>query len=115
MIIQRKESFDEDDGKLGYVETIFESSNILMSTYFPKTKTLYLAFNYGQTYRYDNVDEELFREFETAESQGKLFNSKIKNNDKIPYQKAYKMFDSELEDAKTIIKEWKENNNKNPQ
>jgi hypothetical protein len=112
MIIQRKETIDKEDGKLGIIDTIFESSNILRSFYFPKTNTLYLSFTYGQTYRYDNVENKLYEDFEKSDSQGKFFNSKIKNNDSIPYSKAFKLYESELEDAKKIIKEWKE---KNPQ
>jgi hypothetical protein len=108
MIIERKETIDDDDGKLGVIDTIFESSNILRSIYFPKTNTLYLSFSYGQTYRYDNVDNELYENFEKADSQGKYFNSNIKNNSAIPYQRSYKLYDSEIEDTKKIISEWKE-------
>jgi hypothetical protein len=112
MIIQRKESIDEEDGKLGFIETIFESSNILMSIYFAKNNLLYLSFSYGQTYRYDNVSRELYDQFENSESQGKFFNENIKNKSDIPYQKAFKLYESELIDAKKVIKEWKDKNQK---
>lgn len=112
MIIQRKEN-EDPDGSLGYVETIYESSNVLMSTYFPKTETLYLSFSYGQTYKYMGVSKDIYIGLEKAESQGKYFNSNIKNNPKISCQKAYKLMGTELNDAKGIIQEWKNQQSQN--
>ena len=110
IMIIKKQTYNDPDGTLGYVETIFESSNILMTTYFPKTETLFISFNNGHTYSYQNINEEVYSEFEKADSQGKYFNSKIKNNNDYPYMRKYKLFERELKEAKTIVKEWKETN-----
>ena len=104
MLIQRKKHNDED-GSLGWIESIFNSSNILTATYFPKRNKLYIAFKRGGVYSYTNINEEFYIEFETAESQGKFFVSKIRNKDKYPYAKEYKLLGGEIEAAKKIIKE----------
>jgi hypothetical protein len=105
MLIEKKVLGPEDDQ---YVEAIFESSNILMSTYFPKKNKLYIHFNRGGTYSYTNVDNELYEEFEKTESQGKFFQQKIKSNPlKYPYAKEYVLTETEINNAKQIIKEHK--------
>lgn len=109
MIVERKEYIDPDD-TLGYVETIFNSSNILMSIYFPKTSTLFISFNNGHTYQYDNVTKEIYDEFENAESQGKYFNTKIRNKKEFPYIRKYSLYDNEIKQAKKQVNEWKEKN-----
>ena len=38
-----------------YVEAIYESSNILMSTYFPEKNKLFIHFSRGGTYSYSNI------------------------------------------------------------
>lgn len=101
----------EKDGSIGYYETIYDSSNILTSTYFPKTNILFIAFNKGSVYSYGNISSEIFENFKNSESQGKFFIKEIKNNpNKYPFLKEFKLFESEINDAKKIIKEWKELN-----
>lgn len=72
MIKKRTESGD-------IVRGLYESSNILASTYDKKSKALTITFNYGGQYTYTNVSTNDFTRFETAESQGKVLNSHIKN------------------------------------
>ena len=63
-----------------YVEAIYESSNILMSTYFPEKNKLFIHFSRGGTYSYSNINESLYVDFEKADSQGKFFIANIKKN-----------------------------------
>ncbi len=107
MIVQKKINKEEDQ-TVGYIECIFESSNILMTTYFPKTELLYVSFNRGGVYSYGNVNEEKYNQFETSDSQGKFFVKEIKGGDH-PFRKEFKLFDSEVKEAKNILNEWKEN------
>jgi len=104
MLIQRKEHNDED-GSIGWIESIFSSSNVLTTTYFPKRSKLYIAFKRGGVYSYTNINEEFYAEFENAESQGEFFVSKIRNKNKYPYAKEYKLLGGEVDAAKKIIKE----------
>lgn len=108
MLIQKEVKGTEGDQ---FVEAIYESSNILMSTYFPQKNKLYVHFNRGGTYSYTNVDEELYKLFENADSQGKFFIREIKKNpSKYPYAKEYTLTESEIKDAKRVIKEHNERN-----
>lgn len=107
MIVQKK-THTEEDGETGYVECIFDSSNILMSTYFPLTETLYVSFNRGGVYSYGSVDQELYDQFESSDSQGKFFMKEIKTANH-PFRKEFKLFESEITAAKDILNEWKEN------
>jgi len=66
--------------KNGKVKSIYESSNILSSTYVVNDKKLTIIFKNGTSYTYDNVDKTDFFRFETAESQGNIFSKYIKNN-----------------------------------
>lgn len=105
MKIERKETLNED-GSIGYIETIYKSDNILKTTYFPKDLRLYIAFNRGQTYSYGNITPEFYEEFENAESQGKFFFKNIKlHADKFPYRKEFTLYPNEIEETKKIIKE----------
>lgn len=107
MIVQKKTHKDEDDS-IGYIECIFDSSNILMSTYFPTTEILYISFNRGGVYSYGNVDQKLYDQFESSDSQGKFFVKEIKGGDH-PFRKEFKLFESEITAAKDVLNEWKEN------
>ena len=107
MIVKNREHYDEN-AKLELIETIYDSSNILMSTYFPKSEKLYIAFNKGAVYQYLNCSKELFLEFKTSESQGKFFNQNIKNNKDLIYSKHFDLYNNEIEHAKSLVKEWKE-------
>ena len=108
MLVDRKE-YTEPDNSVGYIESIFDSSNILKTTYFPKKNMLYVSFNRGGTYSYSNVRHELYEQFEQAESQGKFFVEEIKKNpNKFPYAKEFSLRDSEVDSIKKIIREHKE-------
>ena len=105
MLVERKE-YNEKDGTLGYVESIFKSSNILKTTYFPKMRRLYISFNRGNTYSYGNISEEFYKEFEDSESHGKFFFKNIKSKPKdYPYRMEFSLYPREVEDVKKIIKE----------
>ena len=107
MIVQKK-THNEEDGSIGYIECIYDSSNILMSTYFPMNETLYVSFNRGGVYSYGSVDQEKYDQFESSDSQGKFFVKEIKGGDH-PFRKEFKLFESEITAAKDVLNEWKEN------
>lgn len=71
MILERVEK-DE------LVKAIYESSNIVASTYNRGNKNLNIVFKNGGSYTYQNVPETDYVRFETAESQGQVLNSQIK-------------------------------------
>jgi len=62
----------------GIVKCIFDSSNILESTYNNSTLELIITFTSGNRYSYPGVSKTDFMRFEMADSQGKVFNSHIK-------------------------------------
>ena len=76
MILKRVENDEK-------VKAIYESSNILASTYEPKTKDLTIIFKRGASYTYKNVDKNDFFRFETADSQGEILNKYIKKYDSV--------------------------------
>jgi hypothetical protein len=102
MLVERKEVLNED-GSLGYVESVFKSENILKTTYFPDSQRLYIAFSRGDTYSYGNISPEFYEEFEDAESHGKFFYSKINNKLQYPYRREYKLLPYEVEGFKEIV------------
>lgn len=67
-----------EDGK---VQCLYKSSNILMSEWDEKEKTLIVTFNHGVPYLYSKVDPKDYLRFEIDESQGKVLNAKIKKYD----------------------------------
>lgn len=71
MILKRQE-------KDGQIKAIYESSNILASTYDKATKDLTIIFNKGAKYKYPQVENTDYTRFELADSQGVVFNSHIK-------------------------------------
>lgn len=105
MLVERKKILNED-GSIGYIESIFKSDNILKTTYFPNINRLYITFSRGgQTYSYSNVTPELYEEFEEAESHGKFFHKRINRNVNHPYRKEFTLYPSELIETKKIIEE----------
>jgi hypothetical protein len=62
----------------GIIKCIFDSSNILESTYDKTTLELIITFTSGNRYSYPGVSKTDFMRFEMADSQGKVFNSHIK-------------------------------------
>jgi hypothetical protein len=107
MLVERKD-YHEKDGSLGYIESVFNSDNILKITYFPKLERLYIAFSRGHTYSYGNISLEKYCEFEKAESQGKYFHQKINNNKAYPTRKEFTLYPNEVNELKQIVEEHKE-------
>jgi len=64
--------------KDGIVKCIYESSNILASTYNISTKELNIIFKNGGNYKYSGVPKIDYTIFELSDSQGKVLNSNIK-------------------------------------
>lgn len=106
MLIEQKK-FQENDGSVGYIESVFKSDNILKTTYFPLNQRLYIAFNRGETYSYGNISNEMYEEFENAESQGVFFNKNIKKNDTYPFRKEFTLYPNEVKDLKQIVEDHK--------
>lgn len=71
MILERVEKGD-------LVKSIYESSNIIASTYNKTNNNLNVIFKNGGSYTYLGVSATDYMRFETADSQGKILNSKIK-------------------------------------
>lgn len=66
--------------KNGFIEVLYESSNIVRSTYNIEDKTLGIVFKSGVEYFYEDVSSKDYYAFELADSQGKVFNTKIKSH-----------------------------------
>jgi len=113
MLVERKE-YQEKDGSTGYIESVFNSGNVLKTTYFPNNQRLYIAFSRGDTYSYGNISKEFYQEFEDCESQGKFFFKNIANNSKYPTRKEFTLYPQEVQDLKTIVEnKIEENANEN--
>lgn len=108
MLVEHKEHKEEDES-IGYIESIFSSDNVLQSTYFPKNQRLYIAFNRGHMYSYENITQEMFNEFENSDSQGKYFYKNINNKSKYPCRKEYKLYPDEVKVLKETVEEFKNN------
>jgi hypothetical protein len=103
MLIERKEILNEDKST-GYIEAIFNSDNVLKTTYFPQAKRLYIAFSRGHTYSYGNVSREIYDAFEAADSQGKYFHANINNKNKYPTRKEFTLYPREVQNLKETVK-----------
>ena len=57
-----------------------DSSMIKKAVYNFTANTLKIEFSSGAMYEYSNVTSNIYEDFCRAESQGKFFNEKIKNN-----------------------------------
>lgn len=90
-----------------YVEAVFDSTNILKTTYFPHKERLYISFKRGGTYSYGNIDQELYDDFEDAVSQGVFHADRIKGNPRFPYRKEFTLYPSEIKEADDLIKNTK--------
>jgi hypothetical protein len=108
MLVERKEYVDEETGTLGYIDAVFNSDNVLKTTYFLGNQRLYIAFSRGHTYSYGNISKELYDEFEKADSQGKFFHTKINKNNMHPFRKEFTLYPNEVNDLKEIVKTYKE-------
>lgn len=108
MLVEEKK-FQDENGVIGYYEAVYDSSNILKTTYFPIQKKLYISFNRGGVYSYTNVDEELYEEFKNAESQGKFFAQTIKKQpQKYPYRKEFTLYPEEVNELKEVVEAYHE-------
>lgn len=90
----------EDNSHLCY----FDSTNILACKYRRDTKQLAIIFKGGTQYVYEGIVPYIFQRFKAAKSQGKEFNSLIKN--KYDYFKAAEGLD--LTEIYKTIQELKE-------
>ena len=54
-----------------------DSSNLVKTEYDTDTKKMVVEFKNGTRYEYDEVPHQIYTQFRMAESQGKLFSSKI--------------------------------------
>jgi len=106
MLVERKE-YIEKDGVRKYIETIFKSENILKTTYFPDSQRLYISFSRGDTYSYENIDPEFYKNFEDAESHGKFFYKNINKKSQYPHRKEYKLLPYEVEGLKEVVENHK--------
>ena len=66
-------------GEQNTIESYYDSSNVLKSIYHESTADLDVVFKSGAVYRYRNVPNEVLSQLESAKSQGKFLNQKIKN------------------------------------
>ena len=71
MLLKRQE-------KDNIIKAMYDSTNILASIYNRDTNDLTLIFNKGTQYKYPKVSMTDYTRFELAESQGKVFNTHIK-------------------------------------
>ncbi len=67
----------------GVVECLIDSTNILMSEYNKKNKTLKLTFKAGTQYEYKDVLDRDYLRFEVSESQGVVFNKTMKKYESV--------------------------------
>lgn len=105
-MLVRETKIEQHDGT--YFEAVYDSSNILQTTYFPHANLLYISFNRGGVYSYGNVDQEMYEEFKNAESQGKFFIERIKSQpNKHPYRKEFTLFPNEVDVLKEEVEEKK--------
>ena len=102
MLVERKEILNEDQS-VGYVEAVFNSDNVLKTTYFPNIHRLYIAFKRGHTYSYGNISPEKYQEFEEADSQGRYFSKNIINNVKHPTRMEFTLYPTEVNELKNIV------------
>jgi len=108
MLVKEKK-FQEEDGSIGYYDAVYDSSNILGTTYFPKRHALYISFNRGGVYSYSNVTPELYEEFKAAESQGKFFAKTIKSQpETYKFLKEFTLYPQEVADLKEVVEENRE-------
>lgn len=91
----------------GVVEALFDSSNLYKALYLKEKKIMYVFFKKGGVYSYYNVDNAIYEQFETAESQGEFFTKHLKYNTNYPYSKEFVMKDFEINDLTNSINEAK--------
>jgi len=105
MLVSREEVLNED-GSIGYIESVFKSENILKIIYFIESQRLYISFSRGDTYRYENIGLDFYQDFEDADSNGKFFHSKIKP--RYPASREFTLSPYEIEGFRKTIEEHEE-------
>lgn len=80
----------------------FNSSTIIQSVYYHDKEFLYIFFKKGNVYSYKPIKNEMYEQFEKANSQGKYLAQNVKNNTSIIYRKETKLKEEEL---KSIIED----------
>lgn len=94
--------------KDGLIKCIFESTNILASTYDKNNSNLTVIFGNGGSYTYTGVKNTDYLRFETDESQGKAITAYIKQypfikNEKIDVQPIKEQLDIAIKSEKLQI------------
>ena len=108
MLVTEKKFYNKN-GTVGYYDAIYDSTNILQTTYFPEQQRLYISFNRGGVYSYENITDRTYVIFKTHESQGKFFAKEIKSQPKLfPYRKEYTLYPEEVKDLKEMVEKGKE-------
>lgn len=95
MILERVENGD-------LVEAIYDSSNIIASSYDKTSNDLTVTFRNGGSYTYLKVSSTDYMRFETADSQGRVLNSNIKS---YPFSKNDKVDAEKLVERVKLLKE----------
>ena len=101
MLLEKKEITDSDG--VVYYESVFDSTSILKTIFFPNKNRLFISFNRGGTYSYSNINETLYSEFEAADSQGKFLKQNIEKKQEYPYRKEFTLYESEVKEIKEIV------------
>lgn len=93
-----------EDGKITYIDTIFESSSVLKTTYFTEKNKLYVHYTRGGTFSYLNVDKELHNAMLESESVGKYLAATIKKDpNKYPFFSEFTLSKNEIDEIKLLI------------
>jgi hypothetical protein len=102
MLVNRTQVLNEDKS-IGYIESIFNSGNVMKTTYFPAQNRLYIAFGRGDTYSYANIKPEFYQSFEDDDSQGQFFYKHINKNSNYPARKEFTLYPAEVKAIKEEI------------
>lgn len=103
-----------EDGKITYIDTIFDSSSVLKTSYFNEKNKLYVHYIRGGTFSYLNVDKDLHNGMLESESVGKYLIAMIKKYpEKYPFSKEFTLSKGEIDEIKLLIEAKKNFNEKN--
>ena len=100
MILKRQE-------KNGKIKAMYSSSTICASVFDTTTKDLIVIFNNGGQYKYPAVDLTDYTRFETADSNGSVFNAYIKKK-YTNFEKMDKLTDETIKAILNEVNELKE-------
>ena len=76
------------------VRALYSSSTVFGSLYDEKNNTLTIIFSKGGRYKFSEISNKEYNDFETSESTGEFFNQNFKKLK--PYEKLEKMTDNEI-------------------